>query len=116
MSYEGYSQVICANGHSYDIDCNDFGHDGRCPECQAESVWTNGVDTTNGSFNIDSDGNETNERIDGYVELEVLALPSFCTCKDCGNQHQMKSTTYKIPETRGHKGKLVRGYGGVDLE
>jgi len=78
MSYEGFIQVLCKNGHYHGIDCYELpifsteeGQDWypdqpvwTCPICGSNAFWTNNVDVTNGSF--DEDGN----RIDGYVEIQ----------------------------------------------
>lgn len=44
MSFEGYAQIICVNGHRYDDDC----HDPRnCYVCDGKPAWVNVVDQTN---------------------------------------------------------------------
>jgi hypothetical protein len=52
MSYEGYEEFLCPNGHyfSYDAMYMRDGHDGPllCPHCQQSPVWTRSVDVTNG--------------------------------------------------------------------
>jgi len=44
MSYEGYVQAICANGHlnEYSRYCVP-----TCVDCKAKLVWSNSVDQTN---------------------------------------------------------------------
>ena len=51
MSFEGYYQVRCKNGHYYRVDCYSFDSDHRCMVCDA-TVKYNLVDETNG----ESDG------------------------------------------------------------
>lgn len=103
MSWEGYEQQLCANGHAFDGDRDTSSmYDTEEPErskchCGAKIVWWNMVNLTNGSFNHDSDGNETTERIDGYVELEEMSPSKLCQCSGCGNQHFSKEATYKLP-------------------
>ena len=47
MSYEGYYQIICENGH-YSCVSESYGeHPITCHECNAEPKWTNAVDETN---------------------------------------------------------------------
>lgn len=94
MSYEGYCQVLCENGHQRIFDLVDPGLDWRCPEkdCGKPMVWWNMVDQTNGSFGIDENGNEI--RIDGYIELQILENPK--TCEHCGNL--IGPHRYKIPQ------------------
>lgn len=45
MSYEGYSQCICFNGHYSEMDV--YAEREDC-ECGASFAWTNSVDSTNG--------------------------------------------------------------------
>jgi len=90
MSYEGYSQYLCENGHETVIDAMEecFGEDLKiCPRCSKPIVWRNCVDTTNGSWD-----EKTDERIDGYVELEIK---NQIRCDKCNS---ILGTTYKIPK------------------
>lgn len=98
MSYEGYEQCLCVNGH-YTIQEDIWGHEEewKCPVCQALLGWYNCVNVTNGSWD------ENDNRIDGYVELEVKVKQETCKCKDCGNEHVTKPARYKIPKSVGHK-------------
>ena len=69
MSFEGYEQVLCENGHLIHFDvmetfCNDSIQDRVCSICGEKYVWFNVVDTTNGSFEINPDTGKE-ERIDG---------------------------------------------------
>ena len=98
MSYIGYEQYLCANGHLRVIDCCADNGGRPCEICGAEMVWRNSVDQTNGSF--DDDGVT---RIDGYVELEVLEDPPACICSTCGSLHHMGVRRYKIPKDSGHR-------------
>lgn len=88
MSYEGYEQVLCENGHYYTYDCYEFWKDKgwSCPTCGAKAVWSNMVDVTNGSYDED-----TKERIDGFVELQ---MQEEAWCKHCGSILERR---YKIP-------------------
>jgi hypothetical protein len=105
MSFEGYYQLLCKNGHSYTEDARDhssqFPGDDRpkwfCIECYTALAWENLVDVTNGSYYTDEATGIT-ERIDGFVELEVNAPAKECRCSSCGNVHRTSSTTYKIPQ------------------
>ncbi|MBI3632293.1 MAG: hypothetical protein HY225_02500 [Candidatus Vogelbacteria bacterium] len=109
MSYEGYVQVLCENGHYHAFDAYDDvvsnsidwaqfnGYGGVDQErkpwacfCGKDMVWVNNVD-------------ETNCESAGYVELEVQTEAKFCTCVDCGNKHVTEAMTYKIP--RGGHGR-----------
>lgn len=84
MSFEGYYQLLCKNGHTTSIDCYVHDDEMKC-HCGENFVWKNLVDVTNGSF--DEEGN----RIDGYVELEVESQ-NICGCCD-----SVLETKYKIP-------------------
>jgi hypothetical protein len=96
MSYEGYVQYLCKEGHSTEKDC--YEDDLRICRCGSPIVWRNGVDVTNGSF-------EGRKRIDGYVNLKIKAQRN---CDKCGT---ILETTYVIPKNKGYltnptKGKL----------
>lgn len=96
MSFEGYYQILCGNGHLSDDDVYDYrqeeGH-WKCPACGEREAWRNLVDVTNGSY-------YENERVDGFVELEVDHEPVYHTC-DMGHQHLVSPVTYKIPSKPG---------------
>lgn len=110
MSYEGYQQLLCKNGHLMNIDAYENAPF-RCPDCNEPIVWWNGVDETNGmcEMTCPSPRNETlsglcdscEERIDGYVQLEV-DVPAVIEQCNLGCNHIMKSTRYKIPTDKGH--------------
>ena len=59
MSYEGYSQLLCKNGHYWKKDCYEVDYtelkDHKCPVCKKPAIWENMVDITNGSFDDDHD-------------------------------------------------------------
>lgn len=86
MSYEGYSQFLCKNGHQWTADCMMADDETKCPACFEEKVWENMVDVTNGSF--DDEG----KRCDGYVELKVLEQ------KSCDKCQSILETKYEIPK------------------
>lgn len=99
MSFEGYFQILCENGHYFCPDVYSVANfafksydEWECPICQAKMAWYNIVDLTNGSE--DEDGNP----IDGYVELEIKEQSK---CEHCGSV--IGETIYKIPENGGHK-------------
>ena len=99
MSYEGFTQALCVNGHYQECDCHDDPAD-PCPECGAAIVWRNEVDVTNGSW--DDDGN----RIDGYVEMRQVEKPNVCVCEACGHSHIIEPAKYIIP--REHPRRMNR--------
>lgn len=85
MSFEGYYQKLCKNGHQWIEDCYIEHESHLCPECGEETIWHNLVDQTNGSYD------NNNNRIDGYIELEIDERTN-CPC--CGN---ILETIYKVP-------------------
>lgn len=54
MSYEGYTEYLCAEGHRWQIDAmeeamqEDCGLGPLCPRCRKPSIWSHCVDETNG--------------------------------------------------------------------
>lgn len=131
MSYEGYDQVLCKNGHYFTFDCYSapdyFGQDGDpwvCTKCGEKAVWWNGVDETNGIYCSEfilkaGICNKTAQavcgktqvrkcqalggRIDGRIDLEVDKPAEYSTCKHCGCTKEVSAPTYKIPtDGRGH--------------
>jgi hypothetical protein len=85
MSYEGYEQCLCANGHYYCGDDIMFEGDPPCPHCQAPCAWTNEVDETNGPPQGLIDMGAL------VVEAEVLEVCSL------GHQHVTRQAVYRIP-------------------
>ncbi|MEK6832782.1 MAG: hypothetical protein AABY32_01935 [Nanoarchaeota archaeon] len=69
MSYQGYEQAICENGHYFHLPCT-YGlekdmDEARCPVCKAKVVWFNSVDET-----ITHQTIEHPKQGRGYVVLE----------------------------------------------
>jgi hypothetical protein len=87
MSWEGYYQHLCEKGHYWSKCAEYTEEDITCSICGSHVVWTNTVDTTNGSF-------EGRKRIDGYIKLKV---EKETKCKECGHTLEV---TYKIPKKR----------------
>ena len=101
MSYEGYSQLLCKNGHYWTKDCEEMAYlelsKHKCPKCKQPAIWENMVNVTNGSF--DDDGT----RIDDYIELKVKIERSG-VCSACGEKH-ICETKYFIPKNEKKKSK-----------
>lgn len=98
MSFEGYYQVLCKRGHytTFDVYMEEPEHF-TCAYCGSSVAWWNMVDVTNGSYDIDTEGNEIEtKRIDGYVELKQTYIQS---CKEC---HRPTEILYEIPKKKGH--------------
>jgi len=88
MSWEGYYQLICKNGHYWTDDASYMDdQDCICPICKSKPVWHNTVDITNGSF-------EGKRRIDGYKSLKPYQVIKCPTCKTT------LEAKYKIPKQR----------------
>lgn len=108
MSFEGYYQRLCENGHysAIDVYAGDFQDldDWECAVCDAPLAWEQLVDETNG---IDPETGEC----PGSVYLEIAVQPKICICKECGHTHEVDPprytipAKYKIPEKEGHKTK-----------
>ena len=94
MSYSGYSQFLCKNGHHWTEDSCMLMYknleENKCSICKEPAVWEKMVNTTNGSF--DEDGN----RIDGFIELKIKSQRSGI-CSECGARH-ICETTYEVPK------------------
>lgn len=107
MSFEGYYQFLCEKGHYSEVDVYAAvasGDEYKCPFCNSPVAWWNQVDTTNGSFCWNESTNDQ-DRIDGFVELEVDQSPETCTCH-CGHVHTKTVCTYKFPPPEiGHHSK-----------
>lgn len=86
MSYEGYEQVICVNGHYSVVDC--YMAENPCSVCNCAIAWDNPVDTTNG-------GEE------GKIELKSLEKfiksPAVVETCNLGHPHIMSNAVYKVP-------------------
>lgn len=98
MSYEGYVQNICANGHYF---TSNWAIEPVCPHCSAASAWENHVDETN------CDGY-------GYIPPEefkkILIQDNQGETCNLGHYHVTCVATHRIPK----EGELVRTYRTTD--
>jgi len=86
MSFDGYYQILCKNGHLHHADMFDYEY-WSCWYCKYGIVWSNLVDQTN------TNGDEF------VVKLEKLTTQKACTCS-CGHIHTTgPPSTYKIPSS-----------------
>jgi hypothetical protein len=128
MGYSGYTQYLCANGHSDSRDCMDDRLK-VCSFCSVKMAWENGVDTTNGSrhqlelteeefdaihVGISQADYEkliycsgckwcVDGRIDGHVALEVAHPARTLSCECCNHEQELEPVRYKIPTNKGRR-------------
>lgn len=107
MSYEGYDEGLCEDGHYHSWDCWDD-PPAKCLArttegvCGKELVWSHSVDQTNGEGEV--------------AILEVLEEAKTKTCPTCNHQEVVADYRYKIPENCGQKGKPHGMYDFLQLE
>lgn len=98
MSYEGYDQLLCKNGHYWTCDAFDnvsYDENGpkeiplSCPYCQSPNIWSNSVDQTN--------GNDV-EAID--MKQFLVQDREFKTCQTCGCASEVTPAIYRIPSPK----------------
>lgn len=89
MSYEGYTEHLCSQGHY--STCDAYAENLSCPICNAEIVWTHGVDQTNDSGNP------------ALPKLRVKKKEVFKFCKHCGSKTFLTHKQYYIPRKIGHR-------------
>ena len=85
MSYEGYRENLCANGHRWSVDCDD--DDGVCKFCHGVPVWSIAVDETNDCQGYISD--------EGWARLDTGVVDTFPASFDC--KSVMCTKVYRIP-------------------
>lgn len=98
MSYEGYNEYLCPEGHRWNMDCES--ENLSCPTCGQEQVWSNSVDNTNCY-------------LDGAIPEEVWKQfeiePEIEETCNLGHKHVVKSAKYRIP-TDNEKAKMRHKY------
>ena len=110
MSYEGYEQLLCANGHETVQDVHLVHPDTECHTCKAKFVWFYEVDLTNC---CDSSA-EKHEAIPVAERLKPDWHKTWCyahklklvektpavvnKCGECGHKTMKTKPTYEIPE------------------
>lgn len=85
MSYEGYSQVICADGHYFERNC----WDNSICYCGAEDAWENMVDQTNGP--------NQGEILPEDMKMFIVEPQKIETCKCCNNIKIIEQSIYRTP-------------------
>lgn len=101
MSYEGYTQNLCINGHYFDSGEGNYNAIGPCPECRGDPVWTNHVD-------------ETNCESYGVIRMEqFLVTPAQVAKCNLGHEHELTPAVYRRPTgDEAHKARYWRPDGG----
>lgn len=103
MSFEGYYQVICMNGHYYNVPVNySWDEDKTCDDCKAEAAWSSLVDDTN----CDAYGLMPDFEL---AKLKVAdAVVYQCQDPKCGHSKLVEPTRYRVPTE--DEGKLITNY------
>jgi hypothetical protein len=122
MSFSGYYQVICKNGHLHKIDWSAYPifeieevifpeNVWKCSYCNELAAWWNLCNTTNGSFCSECNPDHllwtkscsycNNGCIDGHINLEIEKEAAYSTCEHCGITQKIAEATYKIPVDKG---------------
>lgn len=123
MSYEGYEQFLCEDGHLYTLDAFWFwneSEDGTCPipGCGKKPVWNNSVDQTNGCsakeepYTYGAIKPDHSNCICGMIvpsRLEVLEDVKTETCPTCKHVKVLAVERYKIPEGLGRRIEPEKG-------
>ena len=99
MSYEGYTEYLCKDGHYSTSDC--WCENLSCPICNKEVVWKHEVDQTN------DEGNPA------IPKLKVKRKAIYKTCPCCKAKEIDTHAEFFIPKKIGYKvdgnGKLYWG-------
>lgn len=97
MSYEGWTQVLCKNGHEFSIGQYEDRH--PCPHCGAEIVWSHEVDLTNG---CEPDCKLYDKKCYAHpLELEIATPAVYEHCPTCQHKRVVFVQIYKIPAESG---------------
>lgn len=93
MSYEGYVQCICLNGHRFDwwdiYSCQEP----ICDFCKAKAAFSNSVDQTNGE---DVGYIHEESFIDNFLVTEEVIE----TCEHCGHKERKEPKVFRIPSKK----------------
>jgi hypothetical protein len=104
MSYEGYNQLICVNGHYTTADC--YHQHEICFICAGKIVFNNAVDETN----CEAIGVIP----DQYLEKLKLTDSVCCTCESCRHRHVKEIAIYRCPTDEELK-KFRHYFAGPDI-
>ena len=108
MSYEGYVQCVCKNGHFFSHP-ETYGGNSEvgCPTCDANPAFNNSVDETNGEST-------------GYIPPELFAKKFLITAEvsevcNLGHSHITSPAIYRIP-TNDEAKELRHYFDDTDME
>ena len=87
MSYEGYEQYLCTEGHLTEYDVWGIPETFICPRCSGSKAFVWAVDVTNGE--VDGDDNTK-----PYPFKELEYHEAVC---DMGYSHLLEPIRYVIP-------------------
>ena len=86
MSYEGYVQILCNNGHRFGIDA--YSDIDNCPYCGESIAFYNAVDVTNcDDYGI----------IPDVIWEKFLISPEKKEVCNLGHEHIVEQAVYRIP-------------------
>ena len=88
MSYEGYTEYLCENGHHWTVDVMNEADECLCPRCKGIPVWDHGVNETNGIVE-DENGVPDPDTVPYPLEVERY------------EEVVVKMPVYKIPANTG---------------
>ncbi len=97
MSYEGYVEKLCSNGHLSSVDAHDDYEEDKCHRCKKPFVFIHHVDQTNG---IEEDENgEPHPYTVGYP-FEKDGFDDEVYVDHYDNKYFVKILRYKIPKKK----------------
>lgn len=99
MSYEGYDQLLCENGHYSTEHPYHYGIQ-YCAICGAQIVWQFCVDQTNG---CEHDEEEHRDDCCGIPlsEFPIREPEQSHDCSECGTHIVKRAATYHPPPGKG---------------
>lgn len=89
MSWEGFDQCICDNGHFFCGESYCYEEPNECPICKSKIAWRNQVDDTN----CDSWG----EIPIGLLQKHFLVTPEKNETCNLGHSHIVEHAIYRVP-------------------
>ncbi len=98
MSYEGFTEYLCINGHYHTQDCYaTLG--GKCPECKTTQMVWHDVDMTNG---YEEDNSST------YEAPKIHIRNDYIPAKDeFGVEYHRQVKIYSVEITENSPWKLI---------